>query len=230
MTQILALKAELRERAGKGNARATRRSGNVPAVIYGDKQTPVMIAIAENVLTREIHRKGFFTHLYEIEVEGKKHRVLPRDIQFNPVTDRPEHVDFLRVGGNTTLRVEIPLTFVNQDKSPGLKRGGVLNTVVHTLALQCQAHSIPEAIEVDLSNMEIGDSIQLGSLTLPKGAKAQEDSDFTVATIAAPTAQRAEAEAAPAAAAAPAAGKAAAPAAAGKAAPAADAKKAPAKK
>jgi large subunit ribosomal protein L25 len=241
MTQITALKATLRAKGGKGNARQTRRDGHIPAVIYGDKQTPVLIALDHTLLTREAAKPAFFTRLFELEVEGKKHRVLPRDLQFDPVTDVPLHADFLRVTGNTKIRVGVPVAFRNSDKAPGIKRGGTLNIVQHELELWCQADAIPERVEVDLTGMEIGDSIHLDKVALPQGTKPTTTQNLTVATIAAPTAVRDEAlekaaaaaaataaAAAPAEGAVPAEGAAAAPgAAAPGAAPAAAGKAAP---
>lgn len=236
MAETAILSAELRDNAGKGAARAVRRSDRVPAVIYGDKQPAVLISIENKVAVREVNRRGFFTHLYDIEVKGKKHRVLARDVQFDPVTDRPLHIDFLRVAAHTRVRVAVPLAFINQDKSPGLKRGGMLNVVAHELELLVSPDAIPERIEVDVTGQEMNSSIHLGAIKLPKGAKTViADSETTVATIVPPAAAKSEetaaAPAAAAAAAPAAAGKAAAPAAAGKAAaPAAAGKAAPAAK
>mgnify|MGYP003393483374 CR=1 FL=1 len=201
MAQTASLKAELRLRGGKGGARASRRAGQIPAVIYGEKQPPVMIALDQNALWREINRPGFFTHLYDVEVQGKKHRVLARDLQLDPVTDRPLHVDFLRVAAHTRVRVAVPLHFINQDKSPGIKRGGMLNIVSHEIDLMVQPDNIPEQIDIDLTGMEIGASIHLGALVLPAGVTAMiTDADFTLATIAPPTAVKTEAAEAAAAA------------------------------
>lgn len=244
MTQVAILAAEARETRGKGGARAVRRAGQIPAVIYGDKQTPVAITLNDIMLVREINKPGFFTHLYDVDVKGTKYRVLPRDVQFDPVTDRPLHVDFLRVAAHTRVRVAVPLHFINQDKAPGIKRGGMLNVVSHELELLVQPSQIPESINVDLTGLEIGTSIHLSDVKLPTGVKATiADMSFTLATLVPPTAMKAEAADAAAAAAAPAAaaavpaagapaaaagGKAAPAAAAGKA--AAPAAKAPAKK
>ncbi|MBI1272462.1 MAG: 50S ribosomal protein L25/general stress protein Ctc [Alphaproteobacteria bacterium] len=232
MTQVLAIKAVQRAKGGKGNARQTRRDGQIPAVIYGDKQAPVLIAVDHNVLLREVEKPGFFTHLYDVELEGKPHRVLPRDVQFDPVTDWPVHADFLRVSGNTKIRVLVPVAFRNSEKAPGIKRGGTLNVVLHEIELWCQADSIPEKIEVDLTGLEIGDNLHLANLPLPAGTKLTTLQNLTVASIAAPTAVRDEAlekkAAEAAAAAAPAEGAtaegAAVPAEGAAAAPAADAK------
>ncbi len=240
MADTATIIAEPRDAAGKGAARATRRADRVPAVIYGDKQPPVLIAIEQKVALREVNRRGFFTHLYDVEVKGKKHRVLARDVQFDPVTDRPLHIDFLRVAAHTKIRVAVPFNFINQDKSPGLKRGGMLNIVAHELELNVSPDAIPEKIDVDLSGQEMNASIHLGSIKLPKGASpVNGDDETTIANIVPPAATKSEEAAAPAAAAAaaPAAGGKAAPAAAGKAAApaaggkaAAPAAKAPAKK
>jgi large subunit ribosomal protein L25 len=188
MTEVTIIAAEIRERAGKGAARATRRSGRVPGVIYGNKLEPMLIALTPKELDREIHRAGFFARLFDVEIEGTKHRVLARDVQFDVVTDRPLHVDFLRVGAGSTVTVEVPVHFINQDKSPGLRRGGVLNVVRHEVELICNAANIPSEIIVDLSGYDIGTSIHISMINVPEGAKPTiTDRDFTVATVAAPT-------------------------------------------
>lgn len=211
MSQNIAITAELRERAGKGTARATRRANKIPAVLYGNKQAPVLLAFNQKELETLSRKRGFFTHLFEITVEGKKHLALARDAQRHPVTENLEHVDFLRVDSKSKLTVNVPVTFINQDKSPGIKRGGVLNIVAHTLHISCEAGNIPEAIAVDLTGLEINDSVHTESLQLPAGADLVEKAGFTVVTIAAPSSVRSEmAEQATAAAAAPAAAAAAA--------------------
>ena len=183
------LKAEARERVGKGSARELRRNGFIPAVIYGDKQAPVSIAINTNEVTKRIHAGGFMTTVATIDVDGKKYKVLPKDYQLDPVRDFTMHVDFLRVSGNTQVSVEIPVHFVNEDKSPGLKVGGVLNIVRHEVEVQCPANAIPEFFTVDLSGHKIGDSIHISEVTLPKGVTPTiADRDFTIATIVAPAA------------------------------------------
>jgi large subunit ribosomal protein L25 len=221
MTEVHSLGAKPRTRAGKGAARQTRREGRVPGVIYGNKQDPMMISLEPKELVREIHKSGFFATLFDVQLDGSKHRVLPRDVQFDPVTDRPIHVDFLRVSADTKVHVNVPVIFQNELASPGLKRGGVLNIVRHDIEVICAADRIPHELIVDLTGLDIGDSIHISAIKLPEGVTpAIADRDFTVATIVAPSAQKAEAEAAvPAeAAAAPAAG-AAAPAAAAAPAP-----------
>ena len=181
------LKAEARAQVGKGSARELRRNGLIPAVIYGDKQDPVSIALSRNEVTKKIHAGGFLTTLATIEVDGKKYSVLPKDFQLDPVRDFLMHVDFLRVSKDTQVTVEVPVHFENEEKSPGLKRGGVLNVVRHTVECHCPANAIPDAITVDLTGLEIGDGIHISHVTLPKGVEPTiTDRDFTIATIAAP--------------------------------------------
>ncbi|HEY0833070.1 MAG TPA: 50S ribosomal protein L25/general stress protein Ctc [Azospirillum sp.] len=193
MTQVIALAAEARGRAGKGTARQTRRDGRIPAVIYGGKQTPIMISLEKRAFDRILHQPGFFTHLFDVTVDGATHRVLPRDVQFHPVTDNALHIDFLRVSGDTRITVEIPVEFVNQEKSPGLKKGGVLNIVRHEIEVTCAADNIPEHITVSTEGFDVGDSIHVSSVTLPEGVKPTIDRDFTIATIAAPSGLKSEA-------------------------------------
>jgi large subunit ribosomal protein L25 len=202
MTDVVNLAAEARDRAGKGAARATRRDGRVPAVIYGDKKEPLLISLEPRALVRELHRPGFFAKLVDVTVGGETHRTLPRDVQLHPVTDMPLHVDFMRVGAHTRITVEIPVRFVDQEKSPGLKRGGLLNIVRHEIEMLCSADNIPDHIDVSLEGREIGDSIHISAVKLPEGARPTiADRDFTIATLAAPSAVREEAAAAAAAAA-----------------------------
>ncbi|MBP2444713.1 50S ribosomal protein L25/general stress protein Ctc [Rhizobium leguminosarum] len=180
------LKAEARERVGKGSARELRRNGLIPAVIYGDKQAPIAIALNTNEVTKRIHAGGFMTTVATIEVDGKKYKVLPKDYQLDPVRDFTMHVDFLRVSGNTQVTVEIPVHFINEAKSPGIKVGGVLNIVRHEVEVHCPADAIPEFFNVDLNGKKIGDSIHISEVTLPKGVTPVIDRDFTIATIIAP--------------------------------------------
>lgn len=229
MTDIHVLAAQPRERAGKGAARATRRAGLIPAVIYGDKKAPVMVALEPKTLMSELHKAGFRTTLYDIKVGGDAYRVLARDVHFHPVTDNPLHVDFQRVGKDSTIHVAVPVLFENDLKSPGLKRGGVLNVVMHEIDLVCRADSIPAKLVVDLSGMDIGDSVHMSQIALPDGVRPYNSQNFTVATVAPPTVMKAGEVAAEQAAAA--AASAASAAAAGKAPVAAAAPaKAPAKK
>jgi large subunit ribosomal protein L25 len=206
MTETTTLAAERRDRAGKGAARATRRAGRVPAVIYGDGKEPLLITLEPRSFSKVLHREGFLARLLDITVDGETHRTLPRDVQLHPVTDQPLHVDFMRVSGSTKIRVAVPVHFVNQEKAPGLKRGGILNVVRHEIDLVVAADSIPEYITVDLEGFDIGDSIHINQVKLPEGTRsAITGRDFTIASIAAPSAVRDEAKEAAAAAAAAAA-------------------------
>lgn len=196
MSDTYELTAEARERVGKGSARELRRNGKIPAVIYGDKQSPVSIALPYKDVTRRIHAGGFMTTIATIDVDGKKYRVLPKDYQLDPVRDFTMHVDFLRVGKNTVVTVEVPVHFENDEASPGIKRGGVLNVVRHTVEVHCPADSIPEFFLVDLTGLQIGDGIHISNITLPDGVTPTiTDRDFTIATIAAPAVLTAEEEA-----------------------------------
>jgi large subunit ribosomal protein L25 len=187
MSEVLTLAAEARDRAGKGASRAVRRQGRVPAVIYGEKKEPIAIHVEEKRLARLIETGQFMNSVVEIEVAGKKHRTLPRDVQFHPVNDRPLHVDFLRVAANAVITVAVPVRFENEHASPGLKRGGVLNVVRHDIEVRCPADSIPDAILVDVSGFEVGESIHVSTVRLPDGVEPVIDRDFTIATIAAPS-------------------------------------------
>ncbi|GHD11779.1 50S ribosomal protein L25/general stress protein Ctc [Tianweitania populi] len=181
------LKAEAREKVGKGSAREIRRNGKVPAVIYGEKQPPLAIALSYKDIFYKIHGGGFKTTVAIIDVNGQKIRVLPKDYQLDPVKDFPMHVDFLRVGEHSLVTVNVPVHFLNEDASPGIKRGGVLNIVRHDIELQVPADQIPDAIEIDLKGLKIGDIIHISSVKLPKNVELTiTDRDFTVATIAAP--------------------------------------------
>jgi large subunit ribosomal protein L25 len=194
MSEIANLTAEKRERAGKGAARADRRAGRVPGVIYGAKKEPVMVTFEPGDLDRAIYRPGFFATLFDIKIGTGKERVLPRDIQFHPITDRPIHVDFLRVSGATELNVNVPVHFIDEEDSPGLKRGGVLNVVRHEIELYCRADNIPQHLECSLAGLDINDSIHMSAIELPDGVRPTiTDRDFTVATVAAPSAVKAEA-------------------------------------
>lgn len=200
MTKIVPLGAQVRERAGKGTARQTRRDGRIPAVIYGGKQAPLSISLEKFEFNRVLSQPGFFTHLYDVTVDGAAHRVLPRDVQFHPVTDLPLHVDFLRVTSDTRVVVHVPVEFVEQDKSPGLKRGGVLNIVRHSLDLEVPADSIPEQVTISCEGFDVGDSIHISAVKLPERAVSViTDRDFTIATIVAPSGLKSEEAAAPAA-------------------------------
>jgi len=188
MADVATLNASVRDRVGKGSARAARRLGFVPAVIYGDKKDPLSIQIEKRELDKLLNKPGFFSHLIDLKVDGKSHRVLPRDLQQHPVSDFAWHVDFLRVSATSSLTVDVPVEFINEEESPGLRRGGVLNVVRYTVEVNCRADNIPEKLVVDLSGMDIGDSLHISAVTLPEGATPTiDDRDFTIATIAAPT-------------------------------------------
>ncbi|NJS13795.1 MAG: 50S ribosomal protein L25/general stress protein Ctc [Sphingopyxis sp.] len=189
MSDQLTLTAETRERAGKGASRALRREGRVPAVIYGGKEEPLAIHVEEKLLMKQLMTGHFMNSVVEITVGGKALRTLPKDVAFHPVNDRPLHVDFLRLSKDATVHVEVPVKFTNEDASPGLKRGGVLNIVRHELELICDANNIPDDIIIDVTGFDVGDSIHISHVTLPAGSKsAITDRDFTIATIVAPSA------------------------------------------
>jgi large subunit ribosomal protein L25 len=180
-----ALKAQLRDRVGKGASRELRRNSMVPAVIYGDKQDPLAIALPYKELAMRIHGGGFMTTLAKIDIDGNEHMVLPKDFQVDPVRDFIEHVDFLRVNENSRVVVMIPVHFRNEGLSPGLVRGGVLNIVRHEIEVECPATAIPEYFEVDLTGLDIGDSVHISAIALPENvAPTITDRDFTVITIA----------------------------------------------
>ena len=190
MDDITAISAEPREMAGRGAARALRRSGRVPAVIYGDDKDTLLVSVDSRDLHREIGRGGFGNRLYDVAVNGGTHRVLPREIQVDPVTDVPLHVDFLRLGARARVRLMVPVAFADEEESPGLKRGGVLNVVRHEIEFFCRADAIPQVIGLSLSGLDIGDSIHINDVTLPEGVSPTiADRNFTIATIAAPTTQ-----------------------------------------
>lgn len=189
MSDVLNLPAESRERAGKGASRALRRDGRTPAVIYGGKEAPTQIHVEEKELVKQLMTGHFFNSIVNIEIAGKKVRALPKDVAFHPVSDRPLHADFLRLSGDSKVEVQVPVVFVNEAASPGLKKGGVLNIVRHELELVCPAESIPTEIEIDVTGKEVGDAIHISEVGLPKGVEsAITDRDFTIATLVAPSA------------------------------------------
>ena len=195
MSDQLTLPAEPRDRAGKGASRALRRDGRVPAVVDGDKKEPLSIHVEEKLLARMLSTGHFMNSVIMIATGGKNHRTLPKAVDFHPVTSRPIHVDFLRIGEHAQVHVNVPVRFDNDEASPGIKRGGVLNVVRHDLELICDAARIPDEIHIDLTGLDIGDSIHISNVTLPEGSKsAIEDRDFTVATVVAPSAMKAEEE------------------------------------
>ncbi len=188
MSEQLTLSAEARERAGKGASRHLRREGRVPAVIYGANEEPVSIHLEEKGLVKILKTGHFMNSTVVIDVGGSTTLTLPKDVQFHPVTDRPLHVDFLRIGEHSTVTVAVPVRFINEEQSPGLRRGAVLNIVRHELELVCDAAEIPDDVEIDLSGYDVGESIHISAVTLPQGAKsAITDRDFTIATVVAPS-------------------------------------------
>ena len=197
MPEIISLSAEPRARAGKGASRAMRRQGRVPGIVYGDKQDPVLISLDPRELARALARPGFFATLADVSVDGATHRTLPRDVQYHPVSDVALHVDFMRVAAGAQVTVTVPVVFINHERSPGLRRGGILNIVRHGIAMISSVDNIPDRIVVDLDGLDIGDSIHIGAVEMPQGARtAIHERDFTIASIAASSAVREEALAA----------------------------------
>jgi len=222
MATVKELKATARPAGGKGAARAERRAGRVPGVIYGNNQPPTPISVDDADLRQRILAGRFLTTIYDIDLEGKKHRVIPRDFHLDPVRDFPLHVDFMRLGEGATIRVSVPLHVQKAESSPGVKRGGTVNIVTHTIDIECSADNIPQYLEIDVGSLEIGHSLHLSDITLPKGVRTLRE-DLTLVTIVPPSGYAEEQKAAAAAAAGAAAGTAAAPAAGAAAAPAAGA-------
>ncbi len=206
MATVREIKAMTRSRAGKGAARAVRREGRVPGVIYGDNQPPLNISLDGAELSQRVFAGKFLTTLYDVDVDGTKVRVIPRDFQIDAVRDVPIHVDFMRLGKGASIRVRVPIHTINADQSPGIKRGGTVNIVTHTLDVRCPADAIPEAFEVDLSGLEINHSKHLSDINLPSNVRPFIQGDATLVTIVPPSgyAEEKAAEAASAAAAAPA--------------------------
>jgi large subunit ribosomal protein L25 len=195
MSEQLTLSAETRERAGKGASRVLRRNGRVPAVVYGNNEDPLAIHLEEKVLVKALSSGHFMNSVVMIDAGGALARTLPKDVQFHPVTDRPLHVDFLRISEHAKVNVAVPIRFVDEEESKGLKRGGVLNAVRHDLELICDAAEIPEAIEISLAGLDIGDSLHISHVRLPAGTEsAITDRDFTIATIVSPSVYKVEAE------------------------------------
>ena len=192
MSEQLTLSAETRERAGKGASRVLRREGRVPAVVYGNNEEPLSIHLEEKALVKALSTGHFMNSVVMIDAGGSPARTLPKDVQFHPVTDRPLHVDFLRISEHSKVHVAVPIRFVDEEGSKGLKRGGVLNSVRHELELVCDASEIPEEIQISLAGLDIGDSIHISHVKLPAGSEsAITDRDFTIATIVAPTVYKA---------------------------------------
>jgi large subunit ribosomal protein L25 len=220
MATVNLIKATARSRAGKGTARAERRAGRVPAIIYGDGKPPLPIALDYTDLRRRIYAGRFLTTIHDVEVDGVKHRVIPRDFQLDAVHDLPLHVDFMRLGEGATIRVNIPIHAKNVDLSPGVKRGGTVSIVTHAVEVRCRADAIPASIEVDVGGLEINHSKHLSDIALPEGVRVISRMDITLVTVVPPSGYAEEIKAAAEAAAAAAAAAAVAPAEAG-AAPAA---------
>lgn len=188
MSEIITIEAEARDRLGKGASRAARRSGFVPAVIYGDKKEPESVQIRQNTIQRLLNRGGFMSHTYELVVGKKKTTVLPRDLQLHPVSDIPMHIDFLRLGKGATVTMAVPVRVIGEENAPGLRRGGVINHTRHDIELNVPADAIPEAIDVDVSALDLGEAVKISDVTLPKGAEPTiTDRDFTILAIVAPS-------------------------------------------
>ena len=188
MVEVVTIEAEARGRAGKGAARATRREGRIPGVVYGAKQAPSLIAVDPKSILKELHRGGWRSRLYDVTVAGKAERALLRDVQFHPVSDRPEHVDFQRLAAGQEIRVAVAVEFLNEATSPGIKRGGVLNVVRHDIEVYCTPETVPSKFTIDLGALDIGDSVHWSAITVPEGVRPViSDRDFTIASVAAPT-------------------------------------------
>lgn len=191
-THKTTLAAEARAKAGKGAARAVRRTGQVPGVIYGDKKEPVLVSVSERELVKSLSSKSFFTSLCDLTVDGTKYLVLPRDVQLHPVNDRPEHVDFLRVTDKTIIRVSVPVRVTNEKAAPGITKGGVINLVHHEIEVYCSATDIPEEFVADLTGLDVGGSLHIGNLGLPKGVEPALEGNFTVVTLVAPSGMKSD--------------------------------------
>ncbi len=195
MTELLQLVAEKRELKGTGNSRASRNDGKVPGIIYGEQKDPMLITVDQKKLKMAIQNTGFFSKQCEIKVENDTFKVLPKDLQLHPVKESIIHIDFLRVGENTMLTLDVPVNFINENKCEGIKQGGVLNIVRREVELKAPVKKIPEFLEADLTGLEIGDSIHISSITLdPDVVTTIKDRDFTIATIAPPTVMKVEEE------------------------------------
>lgn len=195
MSDTYVLEGQLRERVGKGAARELRRNSMVPVVIYGDKKDPISAALPYKELSMQLNGGGFMTTVGTIKIGSEEHKVLAKDYQLEPVRDFIDHVDFLRISKNTVVTVEIPVHFLNEEDCPGIKKGGILNVVRHTVEINCPADNIPDGFEIDLLPFEMGDSINVSSIALPEGAEPTiTDRDFTIATIAAPGGSQEEEE------------------------------------
>jgi large subunit ribosomal protein L25 len=194
MPEIITLSAELRALAGKGPARATRRAGRIPGIVYGAGREPMPISLEPRELSRALARRGFFATLIDLQVNGSVERALPREVQYHPVTDKPLHVDFMRVAATSRVTVTVPAVFTNQEQSIGLRRGGILNIVRHGIEMNCPVDGIPDHIVVSLEGLDIGDSVHISAVAIPEGCRPTiTGRDFTIASIAASSAVREEA-------------------------------------
>lgn len=205
MAEVKTLAATVRSGTGKGASRSVRREGLIPAVIYGGGDAPAAISLNHRELNKLIYAGHFLTTIFDIEVDGKKERVIPRDYQLDVVTDVPLHIDFLRLKAGSTLKVDVPVHFINMETCPGIKRGGSLNIVRHAIEMRVPAEAIPEGVTIDLAKVDINESIHISAIALPEGCKPTITRNFTVATLVPPTVREEAAAAAPAA--APAKGK-----------------------
>ncbi|MEM9207259.1 MAG: 50S ribosomal protein L25/general stress protein Ctc [Pseudomonadota bacterium] len=193
MSDTLELQATARARVGKGASRQARRDGMVPAIIYGNKKDPQPIQLERRILVKQLGTGQFLNTIYMLDVDGSKTRVIPRGVETHPVKDHPIHVDFLRVSASTEVTVEIPVSFINEEASPGIKRGGVLNVVRYAVEVNCPADAIPEELVADLTGFDVGDALHISAISLPENVVPTiTDRDFTVATIAAPAGLRSE--------------------------------------
>jgi large subunit ribosomal protein L25 len=201
MSALHLIEAEARTNAGTGPARETRRQGRVPGILYGGNQEAILLSVDPRVLYKELRQTGFFSKLFEVKIGAKKERAIVKDVQFHPVTDQPIHIDFLRISKDKKIHVSVPVTFLNEDKCPALKKGGVLNIIAHNLELMCDPEHLPDHINVDLAGLEVGQSLHISQLVLPQGAAPLASSqDITILTLVAPTvAVETATEAAPAA-------------------------------
>ncbi len=187
MAKTTSIRVNERKTAGKGAARAERRAGLIPGVIYGEKKEPVMFSISALDLDAQMRQKGFWTRQFEIEVGKNKYHAICQDIQTHPLTDRPIHIDFLRVSENAELEIEVPVMYENELACPGIKLGGTLNAIYRTIEVSCKPKDIPETLFVDLTGLEIGDVVKMSDIKFPTGVKPVEDMDTTIAAIAAPS-------------------------------------------
>ena len=188
MPESLAIAAEPRSAQGRGAARAARRAGRIPGIVYGAGAEPIMVTIGARELGRAIESGGFANRLCDLKINGETTLVLPREIQRDPVSERPLHIDFLRLSADSLVTITVPTIYVDEEKSPGLTRGGVLHIVRHGIEMRVRADAIPESIVISLDGLDIGDSVHISSIALPEGAEPTvADRDFTIATIAAPT-------------------------------------------